>query len=82
MPNSGKNPGLNLPDSHKDKAQVRTELGDLKKKHERLEQQIKELEDSGQDKFESIKEDLSKSLEHVDQKIAELTKKLEQGKDK
>jgi hypothetical protein len=58
------------------------ELAELEKKHERLEQQLKELEDTGQDKFESIKQDLSKDLEEVDKKIEELTTKRAKGKDK
>lgn len=66
-----------------DKAHVEKELADLEKKHERLEKQLKELEDTtGPDKFEGIKQDLSKSLEEVEKKIEELTKKLEKGKDK
>jgi DNA anti-recombination protein RmuC len=65
-----------------DKAQAQKELTELNQKHGRLEKQIKELEDAGRDKFESIKEDLSKSLEEVEKKIADLTKKLEKGKDK
>ena len=65
-----------------DRAHAEKELGELKKKHDRLEQQIKELEDSGQARFESIKEDLSKNLEEVEKKIEELTKKLEKGTDK
>ena len=65
-----------------DKAHAEKELGELEKKHDRLEQQIKELEDAGQDRFESIKQDLSKTLEEVEKKIEELTKKLEKGKDK
>jgi chromosome segregation ATPase len=65
-----------------DKAHAQKELGELQKKHDRLEQQIKELEDAGPDRFESIKQDLSKTLEEVDKKIEELRKKLEKGKDK
>jgi TolA-binding protein len=65
-----------------EKAQAQKELGELKTKHDRLEQQIKELEDSGQDRFESIKQDLSKNLDEVEKKIEELTKKLEKGKGK
>jgi hypothetical protein len=37
----------------------------LKPKEDRLEQQIKELDDAGQDRFESIRQDLSKTLEEV-----------------
>ncbi len=66
-----------------DKAHVEKELAELEKKHERIEKQLKELEDtSGPDKFEGIKQYLSKSLEEVDKKIEDLTKKLEKGKDK
>jgi len=65
-----------------DKAHAEKELAELEKKHERLEQQLKELEGAGQDKFESIKQDLSKSLDDVEKKIGELTKKLDKGKDK
>jgi gas vesicle protein len=52
------------------------ELGELQKKHDRLEQQIKELDEAGPDRFESIKQDLTKNLEEVERKIEELTKKL------
>jgi len=64
------------------KAHAQKELGELKTKHDRLELQIKELDDAGQDRFESIKQDLSKTLEEVEKKIEELTKKLEKGKGK
>jgi chromosome segregation ATPase len=57
-------------------------LGELEKKRDRLEHQIEELDNAGQDNFESIKQDLSKSLAEVEQKIDELTKKLEKEKDK
>jgi DNA-binding transcriptional MerR regulator len=57
-------------------------LAELEKKHDRLEKQIKKLEEAGEDKFEGIKQDLSKALEEVDQNIEELTKKLEKDKDK
>ena len=66
-----------------DKAHVEKEVpAELQKKHDRLEQQIKELAEAGEDKFEGIKQDLSKDLEEVEKRIAELTKKLEKGKDK
>ena len=65
-----------------DKARAQKELGELKEKHERLEQQIKELDEAGEDRFESIKQDLTKSLAEVEQKIEELTKKLGAAKDK
>jgi TolA-binding protein len=65
-----------------DKAQAQKELDELTKKHERLEQQIKELDDAGPDRFESIKQDLAKNLDEVEKKIEDLTKKLEKGKDK
>jgi hypothetical protein len=65
-----------------EKAQAQKELGELEKKHDRLEQQIKELDDAGPGRFESIRQDLSKSLEEVEKEIEELTKKLDQGKEK
>jgi chromosome segregation ATPase len=65
-----------------DKAHAQKELGELEKKHDRLEKQIKELEEAGEDKFENIKQDLAKALEEVEKKTEELTKKLEKGKDK
>ena len=58
------------------------ELAELKKKHERLEIQLRELEDAGPEKFESLKKDLSKTLKEVEQKIEELTQKLAKGKEK
>ncbi len=65
-----------------DKAHAQKELGELKKKHDRLEQQIKQLDGADPDKFEGIKQDLSKNLEEVDKKIDELTEKLDTGKGK
>jgi hypothetical protein len=65
-----------------DKAHTEKELAELGKKHERLEKQLKELADAGQDRFESIRQDITSALEEVDQRIAELTKKLEKAKDK
>jgi Skp family chaperone for outer membrane proteins len=65
-----------------EKTQAQKELGELQTKHDRLEQQLKQLDDAGQDKFDSIKQDLEKSLEEVEKKIEELTKKLNKGKDK
>ncbi len=65
-----------------ERAHAQAELGELEKRHNRLEEQIKELNDAGQGRFESIREDLSKNLEKVEKKIEELTKRLETGKDK
>jgi hypothetical protein len=65
-----------------DKACAQKELADLKAQHDRIEQQINELEEAGQDRFASIKHDLSKSLDEVERKIEELKNKLEKGKDK
>jgi chromosome segregation ATPase len=65
-----------------EKTQAEKELAELEKKHDRLQKQIKELGDTGEDKFEGIKQDLSKNLEEVEKKIEKLTKKLEKGKDK
>lgn len=64
-----------------EKTRAQEELAELEKKHERLEQQIKELQNASQDKFKSIKLDLSKNLEEVEKKIKELTEKLDKGTD-
>jgi hypothetical protein len=63
-----------------DKVIVQTELGELKEKRDRLEGQINELENANQDRFESIRRDLSKTLDEVEKKIDELTKKMDKGK--
>ncbi|MDB5309342.1 MAG: hypothetical protein JWO38_3544 [Gemmataceae bacterium] len=65
-----------------DKARAQKELGELNNQHDRIEQQIKELEVADQDRFESIKQDLSKTLGEVEKKIEDLRKKLEKGKDR
>jgi predicted transcriptional regulator len=65
-----------------EKAQAQKELTELNTKHDRLERQIKELDESGQDKFEDIKQDLSKNLDDVEKKMKDLAKKLEHSKDK
>ena len=56
---------------------VQKELGDLQEKHDRLEMQLRELEEAGPDRFESLKRDLATSIEEVEKKIEDLTKKLE-----
>ena len=65
-----------------DRANAEKELAELDKKHERLEKQLRELEESGEDKFKGIKQDLSKDLADVEKKIEELTSKLEKAKAK
>ena len=65
-----------------EKAHAQKELAELEKKHERLEKQLKELADAGRDRFESIRQDITRALEEVDQKIAELTRKMEKVKHK
>jgi chromosome segregation ATPase len=61
------------------KAQAKKELAELEKKHERLEKQLGELEGADAAKFESLEQDLSKTLAEVDKKIDELTRKLAKG---
>ncbi len=63
-----------------DKTHAQKELSELKEKHEKLVSQIKRLDDAGADKFEDIKNDLSKALEDVDSKIDELAKKVKKSK--
>jgi hypothetical protein len=65
-----------------DKVHAQKELGELKTKHVRLEAQIKELDDSGQGRFDDIKQDLKKNLDEVEKQIEEWTKKLDKGKEK
>jgi chromosome segregation ATPase len=65
-----------------DKAHAQKELADLKARHDRIEEQLKEIEDAGPDRFESVKEDLTKALEDVEKKIEALTNKLAPGKDR
>lgn len=65
-----------------EKDQAQKELGDLEKKHDRLEQQIKEVDDAGPGRFESIRQDLSNTLAEVEKHIEELTTKLEKRKEK
>ena len=62
-----------------DKSLIQKELDELEAKHDRLEKQIKELDDAGQGKFESIRQDLSTTLKEVEQSIERLKTKLEQG---
>jgi hypothetical protein len=65
-----------------DKAHAEKELAELETRHDRLEKQLQELEGAGEDKFETIKQDLTKSLEDVQKRMDELTKKLEKGQAK
>jgi chromosome segregation ATPase len=65
-----------------EKARAKKELGELEQKHERLEKQLKELEEAGADEFESVKRDLLASLAEVEKKIEELTQRLAKGHDK
>src|SRR5579863_8173674 len=59
-----------------EKERVQAEIHDLEKTHDKLEKQISDLSAAAEPRFESIKQDLTKQLEDVDKKIAELTKKL------
>lgn len=49
-----------------DKAWMEKVLAELEKEQDHLEKQIKELEDAGQDRFESIQQELSKTLVKVE----------------
>lgn len=59
------------------KADAQKELVALEKEHDRLEQQLRELDEAGKDRFVSVREDLTKNLAAVEQKIADWSKKLE-----
>lgn len=65
-----------------EKAEAEKELDALEKKHGRIEKQLQELEQAGQDRFGSLKQDLSKTLDEVEQQIVALTERLEKGKEK
>jgi uncharacterized protein HemX len=65
-----------------DKVQAQKDLGELQSKHDRIEKQIKDLDEAGEDKFAGIEADLKKSLQEVEDKIKELSAKLEKGKGK
>jgi hypothetical protein len=60
-----------------ERAETQKVIAALEKKRDRLEKQIKELDEAGEEKFEDIKHDLSQSLGEVEKKIAALTQKLE-----
>jgi len=65
-----------------DKAQTQKELDELTRKRDRLEEQLRELNDAGPDRFQSLNDDVSKSLDDVRKRIDELNRKLDkqQGK--
>jgi hypothetical protein len=65
-----------------EKTRVQTELGELKKKRDQLDQKIKELEGVDLNKFESIRRDLLKALEEVEGKIEDLRNNLDKGMEK
>jgi hypothetical protein len=64
----------NLPVDEKN--QVQKELTELKKKHERLEEQLRELQQAGQDRFPTLRDDVRKQLDETDRRISELKNKL------
>lgn len=65
-----------------EKARVEKQLGDLEKKHEDLENQLKALDETGVAKFDEAKQAVTKELEDVEKKMEELTTKLDKSKDK
>jgi hypothetical protein len=65
-----------------DRVHAEKELKDLETRHERLETQIRNLDDASEAKFEGVKQELTESLAEVDRKIEALTKKLEKSKEK
>jgi TolA-binding protein len=60
-----------------EKDRVQKELAELRQRQERLEAQIQELKGAGEGRFESLKQDLASSLDDVQRRIAELSKKLD-----
>lgn len=59
-----------------EKTRVQADLHDLDMERDKLEKQIRALNDAAQPDIASIKEDLTKKLQDVNKKIADLTKKL------
>lgn len=66
--------------SDADKASAEKELKELEAKHDRLEAQLKELQQAGEQGFQTLKADLTKALEEVERRTEELTKKLQKKK--
>ncbi|MBX9679777.1 MAG: hypothetical protein K2X38_13525 [Gemmataceae bacterium] len=64
------------------KADAQKELVALEKEHDRLEQQLRELDEAGKDRFVTVREDLNKNIAAVEQKIADWSKKLEASESK
>ncbi len=60
-----------------EKARAQKELVDLNAQRDRLELQLRELDDAGPDRFEGLKHDLSQTLDGVEKRIDALTSQLE-----
>ena len=65
-----------------EKVRVEQDLAQLQKKHDLLEQQIKDIAASGQDTFGILERELTEKHDAVEKLIDEVTKKLEKGKGK
>jgi len=63
-----------------DKASAEKKLIELEKKHENLETRLRDLQEAGEQRFETLKAALTRELEEVERRTAELTKKLEKQK--
>lgn len=63
-----------------DKTGAEKELKALEEKHDRIEQQLKELERTGEQNFQGLQEDLNKALTDIETRIGDLTKKLHKEK--
>ncbi|MBM4069020.1 MAG: hypothetical protein FJ271_08765 [Planctomycetes bacterium] len=60
-----------------DKESAQKELDELHRKHDKLEAQLRELREAGEQRFESLKKDLESELADVEKRSAELMKKLD-----
>lgn len=65
-----------------EKKLIEKELAELQKKHDLIEQQIKEIADSGMDTFGTLERELTQNHDEVEKLIEQITQKLEKGKDK
>lgn len=65
-----------------EKVRTQKELEELRRKRDRIEQQLTELNTAAPERFQSLREDLSQSLADVDTRIEELNKKLAKDKGK
>jgi hypothetical protein len=65
-----------------EKAHAQKELSELKLQHDRIESRLRELDEVGESNFDTTRQDLNRTLDEVETKITDWTKKLEKAKTK